>query len=662
MEMLPKLEEDMKDCHGMNCIVTKEKQKVSSIIDGEICCKHDTEYNTQSNDDMYKCTKYNEDDSENLPLYHTPPNDGMSEPDSYVTASKDSPRREVSSCKTIDLQQSDKNNNTIFCIFEDSSDADLPVVDLDDEYEDKNLSFVEKVSLPATPNEISQKSQHVRPVEKTYAVKNKRTCLNSRNNKSGDNDDKGLFKIIGTSDTEPLTSQIVSPYLNKNKIKGVIENDKNYFIENADGSKLNDLMQTPPNEIKKQSIRGVKSSPQRASPLSTPKSLVKRKSQIPKTPSSTPARKKNQKGETPLHRVCKTGNTEKLGELLEEEDVDVNVQDNFGWTPLHEACIHKHHECVKLLLEHGAEVNVQANNNDTPLHDACAKDSADIVKLLLDFGACKTLKNNEGLAPIHFASSSIVLDHLELATDSRNLSISGQLDPVEDYNIESPVIAYSCVSGQEMARLQKVCLTFKTERDVSKHITHLVCEVDENMVCRRTIKFLKAMALGIPIVSKLWMEESHKASKWVPISNHMVLQSPENREGAPKESFVQHFMGIPGLFTGLAFFVDSTSNSSLVLNRGLVSELIEHSGGKLMKRMPRGGSNEKTLSRVYHAIDNSLFHSHPFIYISEGDQENVPDGFIMKNPTWVLNCIANFKLEPYDFAVNTSKLQEKFES
>lgn len=40
-------------------------------------------------------------------------------------------------------------------------------------------------------------------------------------------------------------------------------------------------------------------------------------------------------------------------------DVDhpVNVRDNAGWLPLHEAAVHGHLEIVRLLLDHKASIN-----------------------------------------------------------------------------------------------------------------------------------------------------------------------------------------------------------------------------------------------------------------------------------------------------------------
>nr|KAG5701702.1 hypothetical protein BaRGS_004304 [Batillaria attramentaria] len=57
-------------------------------------------------------------------------------------------------------------------------------------------------------------------------------------------------------------------------------------------------------------------------------------------------------GSTPLHVACETGKTD-IATLLISLDADVNVKDNYGYTPLHDAC---KNDLARLLIQHGATV------------------------------------------------------------------------------------------------------------------------------------------------------------------------------------------------------------------------------------------------------------------------------------------------------------------
>ncbi|XP_058472275.1 tonsoku-like protein [Solea solea] len=108
--------------------------------------------------------------------------------------------------------------------------------------------------------------------------------------------------------------------------------------------------------------------------------------------------KRNEKGETSLHRACIDGNLKQV-QYLVEQGHPVNPRDYCGWTPLHEACNHGHHDVVAVLLERGANINDPGGplcDGVTPLHDALACGNFHVARLLMERGASVTLRNSKG--------------------------------------------------------------------------------------------------------------------------------------------------------------------------------------------------------------------------------------------------------------------------
>ncbi|KAL1924562.1 uncharacterized protein VTP21DRAFT_4216 [Calcarisporiella thermophila] len=86
------------------------------------------------------------------------------------------------------------------------------------------------------------------------------------------------------------------------------------------------------------------------------------------------------------------GKLDRVKELL-DSGIDVNAEDDFGYTPLQAAVSYNHYELVKFLIERGADVNQRDHCGDTPLYVAEEKEMAE---MLLEFGADPTVKNSEG--------------------------------------------------------------------------------------------------------------------------------------------------------------------------------------------------------------------------------------------------------------------------
>ncbi|XP_076783176.1 SMC5-SMC6 complex localization factor protein 1 isoform X4 [Arvicanthis niloticus] len=136
--------------------------------------------------------------------------------------------------------------------------------------------------------------------------------------------------------------------------------------------------------------------------------------------------KTNLKGETALHRVCIKNQVEKLIVLLSLPGVDINVKDNAGWTPLHEACNYGNTECVQEILQRCPEVDLLTQvDGVTPLHDALSNGHVEIGKLLLQRGGPELLqqRNSKGELP---------LDHVLSPKDKEELFAITNIDDTVD--------------------------------------------------------------------------------------------------------------------------------------------------------------------------------------------------------------------------------------
>uniref|UniRef100_F7FJ56 Tonsoku-like protein n=1 Tax=Monodelphis domestica TaxID=13616 RepID=F7FJ56_MONDO len=111
--------------------------------------------------------------------------------------------------------------------------------------------------------------------------------------------------------------------------------------------------------------------------------------------------RRNDMGETMLHRACIDGQQRRVRDLVEQGH-PLNPRDYCGWTPLHEACNHGHLEIVRFLLDHGAAVDDPGGpgcEGITPLHDALNCGHFEVAELLVERGASVTAKNSKGHNP-----------------------------------------------------------------------------------------------------------------------------------------------------------------------------------------------------------------------------------------------------------------------
>lgn len=105
---------------------------------------------------------------------------------------------------------------------------------------------------------------------------------------------------------------------------------------------------------------------------------------------------------TPLH-LAAGYNRARVVQILLQNGADVHAKDKGGLVPLHNACSYGHFEVTEALLKHGAAVNASDLWAFTPLHEGASKSRAEVCSLLLSEGADPTQLNCHSKSAIDVA-------------------------------------------------------------------------------------------------------------------------------------------------------------------------------------------------------------------------------------------------------------------
>lgn len=104
-----------------------------------------------------------------------------------------------------------------------------------------------------------------------------------------------------------------------------------------------------------------------------------------------------------LFKAIKERDLESIESLL-KKNVNVNIANEDGDTPLGEAARDGQSNIVKLLLCHGADPDVQQHDGGyTPLMQAAVGGHIHVMRLLLEAGADPYQEDNEGFTALHHA-------------------------------------------------------------------------------------------------------------------------------------------------------------------------------------------------------------------------------------------------------------------
>jgi ankyrin repeat protein len=140
---------------------------------------------------------------------------------------------------------------------------------------------------------------------------------------------------------------------------------------------------------------------------------------------------KDKDGRTPLLWAAEKGHEAVVKLLLDTGQVEVDLKDHSGQTPLLRAAENGHEAVVKLLLDTGQiEVDFKDKFGRTPLSWAAENGHEAVVKLLLDTGQVEVdLKNSSGWTPLlraavkgHEAVVKLLLDTGQVEVDLKDYS------------------------------------------------------------------------------------------------------------------------------------------------------------------------------------------------------------------------------------------------
>jgi len=96
------------------------------------------------------------------------------------------------------------------------------------------------------------------------------------------------------------------------------------------------------------------------------------------------------------------GDLERVKEMVKDNSEIVNIQDQYGFSALHNVMSEEQFEIVAFLIEHDADVNIRNEYGISPLHLAAYPRNAE---LLLNAGAVIDIIDHQGNTPLHIAAS-----------------------------------------------------------------------------------------------------------------------------------------------------------------------------------------------------------------------------------------------------------------
>ena len=154
---------------------------------------------------------------------------------------------------------------------------------------------------------------------------------------------------------------------------------------------------------------------------------------------------RNKDGDTPLHAAVELGR-EQSARLLINAGADINASDNSQQTALHTAAFHGHHHIVDALIKApNINLNVRNAHGYTPLYLASMSGREQSARLLINAGAGINISDNGQWTALHTAACSGYDDIVRALIDAPDVNLN-----VRDAKGHTP-LHVAVISGREQS-------------------------------------------------------------------------------------------------------------------------------------------------------------------------------------------------------------------
>lgn len=184
---------------------------------------------------------------------------------------------------------------------------------------------------------------------------------------------------------------------------------------------------------------------------------------------------RSEEGKTLLHLACRKGSIS-MARYLVKLGIDINSQDDKGWTPLHDVC-DAGLRMTEVLHELGANLNAKNALGQTPAHLATHKENFRIVFDLVKLGINVNAQDETGWTILHIACRE---GHKEII---KKLIHSGANLNIVDCDNETPLHA-ACLADQSqvVARLIKAGADISVANKEGKTALDLAKEMENDEI------------------------------------------------------------------------------------------------------------------------------------------------------------------------------------